>query len=318
MKFSIIIPVGEVNEYITECIEGCLKQDYSDLEIIVLPDKRWDSKFEKTRIIPTGKIPPSDKRDIGIKEAKGEILAFLDDDTIPKSDWLANAIKYFEDENVAAVGGPAITPESDNDKQKASGLVFSSLMVGGNYAYRYIPKEKREVDDYPSCNLLVRKNIIDEIGGFDTKYWPGEDTKLCLDITKKLKKKIIYAPDVSVWHHRRELFMGHLKQVARYAKTRGIFVRKFPETSLRISYFLPSLFVFGFFIGLVLSFFSSLLSLIFVSCMSIYLIAALFTSIKTRDMKLTPLVFMGIIATHFVYGIMFTIGLLSQGKNKTA
>ena len=110
--------------------------------------------------------------------AKGEILAFLDDDAYPVKDWLKNAVKNFSDPQVAAVGGPAVTPEEDSDLQKTSGLIYSSVLVSGNFTYRYIPGKRQEVEDYPSCNFLVRKSVMQELGGFNTNFWPGEDTKL--------------------------------------------------------------------------------------------------------------------------------------------
>jgi glycosyltransferase involved in cell wall biosynthesis len=64
-------------------------------------------------IIPTGPLKPSDKRDIALKHAKGQILAFLDDDAYPVKEWLKAALVNFSDPEVAAVGGPAVTPLND-------------------------------------------------------------------------------------------------------------------------------------------------------------------------------------------------------------
>jgi len=326
MFVSIIVPLKEKNDYIKECIAYCHKLKYQDFELIILPDNNDDIQGDKVRVIATGPIGPSEKRDKGVSEAKGEILAFLDDDTYPVEDWLTEAVKIFkEDENIAAVGGPAVTPPSDNILQKASGRIYSSLVVGGVYNYRYIPKKRREVDDYPTCNILVRKSIMEEVGGFDVNYWPGEDTVLCLKITKQLKKKIIYAPQVLVFHHRREVFYQHLKQIWQYAQHRGYFVKIFPETSLRLAYFLPSLFsayvVFGGFSFL----FSPLLFKLYSFSLLLYLLIVGFTSWGTEKIKnlessisftdrikLLVLVFAGIIASHFVYGVFFIKGLLTK------
>jgi len=196
---------------------------------------------------------------MAISYTKGEILAFIDGDAYPAGDWLRNVVKNFIDPEVAAVGGPAVTPPFEPMRQKAGGQVFSSLLISGRFNYRYLPRNRREIDDYPSCNLLVRKSIMQTLGGFDTSVWPGEDTKLCLDITKKLGKKIIYDPKVLVWHHRRPLFLPHLRQVANYALHRGYFVKIYPETSFRPVYFVPTLFLFGIITGAVLSMFFILL-----------------------------------------------------------
>jgi len=311
MTVSIIVAVRGDNPYLRECIEHCLRLDYTDFEILVLPDRELTLNYPKTKAIPTGELTPPQKRDIGMARAEGEILAFLDDDTYPAKDWLTKALRHFEDQEITAVGGPGVTPESDTLKQKASGLVYSSWLMSGQYAYRYIPKKKRFADDLPSCNFLIRKSVLQELGGFKVKFWPGEDTFLCLKIIKGLKKKIIYDPDVLVYHHRRSLFKGHLKQIANYAAHRGYFVKRFPETSLKFVYFLPSMLVFGLIIGLLLSFLNPAFKLIYISAVAIYLALAFILSIS-KDFRLTLLVFWGIMLSHLVYGIYFIKGLFSR------
>jgi GT2 family glycosyltransferase len=190
--------------------------------------------------------------------------------------------------------------------------VYTSLLGGGNYAYRYVPKERKEVDDYPTCNLMVRKSVMQELGGFDTTFWPGEDTKLCLEIVRDLKKKIIYAPDVMVNHHRRELFGGHLNQVRSYALHRGYFVKRFPETSLRPSYFLPTTLAFGIIGGVLLSVIVPYFAWLYFAGILVYLIAVVWSAAQVSNgFRLTILVALGIIATHLIYGIWFVFGLLA-------
>jgi GT2 family glycosyltransferase len=309
---SIIVPVKKLNKNLKECIKYCKLLEYDNFEIIILPDNKEDVYPDGIKLIPTGNCGPSHKRDIALNHAKGEIIAFLDDDAYPVKDWLKNTVRYFEDEKVAAVGGPAVTPPSNSILQKASGLVYSSFICGGNLAYRYIPQAEREVDDYPSCNLIVRKSILEQLGGFDTKFWPGEDTKLCLEITKKLNKKIIYSPDILVYHHRRPLFTSHLKQVFSYALHRGYFVKRFPETSLRLTYFIPSIFVFGLMIGLIFALFDPVFRNIYLFSLGFYLICVFWSVLKGENLKIKIAAFWGIILTHIYYGIGFVVGLMSK------
>jgi len=268
MTVSIIIATKTWQKNLEECVSKCQELEFCDFEILILPDEPLRSDCPRMSnvpisIFPTGPVCPANKRDIALKYAKGEIIAFIDDDAYPAKDWLKNASEYFKDEGTAAVGGPAITPEKDSLRQKASGAIYQSLLVSAKFNYRYIPKEKREVIDYPSCNFLVRKSILQELNGFNTNFWPGEDTKLCFDITQKLGKKIIYAPEVLVWHHRRPLFIPHLKQVARYGLHRGYFAKKYSQTSCRFSYFVPTIFLFALLIGGILSIFFTPVSVVY-------------------------------------------------------
>ena len=309
MKFSIIIPVRNITDHLRETIKYCKELDYTNFEIIVLPDNKVNEEFDDVKFISTGNLSPPHKRDIGAEYSSGDILAFIDGDAFPKKDWLKKASKYFEDDNIGAVGGPGITPDSDSFLQKASGEVYSSLLGGGKFTYRYKPQKQIEVDDFPSMNLLVRKTVFEEIGGFKTNFWPGEDTVLCLNITKKLGKKIIYAPDVVVYHHRRPLFIPHLLQVYSYASYRGYFAKKYPQTSLRPFFFIPSLFVISLIAGFILSFYNIILRNLYISVLIFYFLIIIFTTLNIKNFKMKLFVITGIFLTHIVYGLSFIKGL---------
>lgn len=319
---SVIIPVKEINDYICEAVPKHLKLDYPNLEILILPDRASQDKFgSRVRIIPTyPETGPAGKRDIGVKEACGEILAFIDDDAYPRRDWLRNAVKHFGDVRVAAVCGPGVTPPSDSIWLKASGWVQASRLGGGGYTYRFIPQKKRLVDDYPSMNFIVRKSDFEEVGGFDSHFWPGEDTKLCLDVTYTLKKKIIYDPEVLVYHHRRALFVPHLKQIGRYGLHRGYFARTLPQTSRRFSYLIPSLFALGLILGPLVILAARFLSLFYFLSLALYIVLLILTSFwvlyQSRDIRLALLVIPGIFLTHMWYGLRFIQGFFSKGLKR--
>jgi len=315
-RVSIVIAVGCYNENLVESIEACLHLDYPDFEVLVFPDETFDWPDPRVRVVATGKVGPSTKRDYALVEAAGEIIAFLDDDAYPVTDWLTNAVRNFSRSEVAAVGGPAVTPGSDNLRQQASGDIYASLLVGGTYNYRYIQGRYREVEDYPTCNLLVRKEVFQSLGGFNTKYWPGEDTIFCLKIIRHLKMKIVYEPDAIVYHHRREVYRGHLKQIRSYALHRGYFVKHFPETSLRLAYFLPSILVLGLILGPLAAVLWPPLGVLYAGIMTFYLLSAvIFGALNFHPLR-TWYVFSGIVLSHLSYGIYFIRGLLARSMSE--
>ena len=318
-EVSIIIPLKTLNNFLhQETIPSILDQTYQNFEIVLLPDYLSPEKFPKTKLIPTWpKVGPADKRDIGANVSKGKILAFLDDDSYPDKNWLKNALKIFEENSkVAGVCGPTLTPSQDNLRQKASGYVWSTrLGSGGAGTYRCAKSPRREVDDYPTVNFLVRKKDFWAVGGFDSHFWPGEDTKLCLDLTKKLGKKIIYDPGVLVYHHRRPVFKSHLEQISRYAVHRGHFARILPQTSLRLGYLMPTFFVLGLISGPAFFFISRPLFILYLVVILVYFLILLLTALgvylKEKNLKLAFLVMPSIFFTHLVYGIFFIGGFLS-------
>ena len=308
--------MGAYNENLVESIEACLHLDYPDFEVLVFPDEAFDWPDPRVRVVATGKVGPSTKRDYALVEAAGEIIAFLDDDAYPVTDWLTNAVRNFSRPEVAAVGGPAVTPGSDNLRQQASGDIYASLLVGGTYNYRYIQGRYREVEDYPTCNLLVRKEVFQKLGGFNTKYWPGEDTIFCLKIIRHLKMKIVYEPDAIVYHHRREVYRGHLRQIRSYALHRGYFVKHFPETSLRLAYFLPSILVLGLILGPLAAVVWPPLGLLYAWVITFYLLSAVIFGALNFNPLRTWYVSSGIVLSHLSYGVNFIRGLLARSLSE--
>tara|TARA_B100001971_G_C18205480_1_gene547311 strand:+ start:238 stop:1263 length:1026 start_codon:yes stop_codon:yes gene_type:complete len=312
-QISIIIPCKEIDNNTRECIQHCLRLDYPNFEIILLPDKssKKEEKIKGVRIFWTDPITPGAKRNIGTTHSHGEICAYIDSDAYPRSDWLRNAMKYFDDSKIAAVGGPGLTPQKDTDMQKASGFVLSSFMVGG-LSNRYKIDKIVESEDIHSCNFIVVKDVLIESGGWNEKYWPGEDTLMCFSI-KKLGKIMLEAPDVIVYHHRRPLFQKHLTQVLNFGLHRGFFAKYFRGNSLKITYFFPTILLFSIFTILILAFlitaFTNILLLTLVAYSIFGIISTLF---QVREIKIIPLVWIGIISTHIVYGFAFLIGLLKN------
>lgn len=249
----IIVDYKKNNPYLVECLDAIQKQTYKNFEVILVCDYKVDlSSSRRRRSIPPLRqksfghyVGPAEKRDTGARMARGEILAFIDDDAFPSPDWLKSLVPHFGKTGVAAVGGPGVTPPHVSWAESASGWASASPIGAGLYLYRFMASRKRVVEDYPSMNLAVRRSDFIKVGGFDSSFWPGEDTKLCLDLTHKLKKQIIYDPKVLVFHHRRPIWKAHLRQNGNFGLHRGFFARILPQTSLKPIYFVPSLLVLG-------------------------------------------------------------------------
>lgn len=283
-SFSVIIPCKTKADLCPELLPALQSQTLKPKEILIIPDS-------------VKKGDPATKRDWAVKNLKKtertvlSVIAFIDSDAYPDKNWLKNSVKHLKPSNITAVCGPGLTPPTNTKEQKISGLVWSSIFGAGPYYYRNRKAKKRFVDDYPTFNLIVKKKDFLKVGGFDTKFWPGEDTKLCLDLTHQLKKKILYHPDITVFHHRRPIWLPHLLQISRYGFQRGRFVKLFPQTSRRLSYFLPLLI---------------LITIPFT--WPAYLLAILLTGFYHKSLHLTQAIFL----THLTYGLYFLKGLIAS------
>ena len=316
LGFSIIIPVKSINDYILEAAGPIAKLEAVDFEVIILPNELPEKDYPSlknpyTRIISTGRVSPAVKRDIGAKESKYSYLAFLDDDAYPDPNWLSTALKLFKSKNVAAVCGPAITPLSSSILEKASGLFYETFVGGGGMDYRYKSgsKDLFYVDDYPTVNLIVEKKAFFSVGGFDNNFWPGEDTKFCLDFTNK-GHKILYSKDLIVWHHRRKVLIPHLKQIKNYGYHRGNFARYYPKTSSRLVYYGPSLFLGLNIIATVLLFNERYSSIILTLYLIYFFICGIDLFLRTTSVFLAILTLPVIYISHLTYGFMFLKGFL--------
>ncbi|MBQ3811255.1 MAG: glycosyltransferase [Kiritimatiellae bacterium] len=314
----VACPAGSA--MLRQCVDALADQRATcpSLEAIVLPDAPTGEAWpDWVREIPTGKVLPSEKRNAGIRAARGEIVAFLDDDARPLPGWLEHALPHFSDPAVGAVGGPAVTPPEDPFAAKMSGRVYESPLVSGGARRRYIPTAVQDEDDLPSCNLLVRAALLREIGGFKSENWPGEDTVLCLEIVHRRGRRMVYDPAAVAAHHRRPLFGPHLRQVSRYARHRGHFAKKFPETSRRLAYFVPSALLAGTAGTLACALLAPLarafgaLAAAGGGVLALYALAVLAASFS-RNLRTWTWTAGGIAATHYAYGWNFLRGLFAR------
>ena len=316
-SFSIIIPVKAVNDYVRETIPYIQALDDEDWELIVVPNEddpnEWASD-KRIKFLISGRVGPAEKRDLASKIAKGSILVFLDDDSYPASNLLSVARKTFENQSIDAIGGPALTPPTDTYWQKVSGSVFMSRLTGGN-PERYLPVGvQRDVDDWPSVNFMIRNATFQSVGGFDSPYWPGEDTHLCLKIIR-VGARIVYVPELIVWHHRRSGLIRHMKQVGAYGLHRGYFARHLPETSFRLKYFIPS----GAFVSLAALFLVPVMPQMVDRCLlvaaSVYGFGVLAGCVDIAT-KTSLLVALGslpfVVGTHITYGFYFFKGFVRR------
>lgn len=320
----IIIDYKRRNPYLEETLSALSKQTFKDFEVILICDHPTNYHFKNLvqKHYDGAYTSPAKKRDDGAALAKGQILAFLDDDAYPDSKWLEKIADKFEShENLVAIGGPGITPPHVSLAEAASGWVSASPLGSGPYGYRFMAAPSREVDDYPSMNLAVRKSVFNSVGGYDTNYWPGEDTKLCLDLINT-GGKIRYYPDVLVYHHRRPLFKKHLIQNGQFGLHRGFFARVLPQTSARLSYFAPSALLLGWIYLLIASFNPTISIPILINTgkilTSFYLLAVLINSLWIGFKSSSILHFMisliSVPITHLWYGGKFIQGILFTTK----
>jgi len=261
-------------------------------------------------------------RNLCIKKSSYDILAFIDDDAYPHPDWLKKTIDLLKNQTYGAVCGPGIIPEETNLWEKVFDAILIYPLGSAQYTYRFTGKNPRFVDDYPSMNFIIRKDLFQQLGGFNNNYWPGEDSKLCNDLVYKLKQKIYYHPDILVYHHRRNNLLGYLKQHQQYGFHRGAFFAHGDINSKRFTYIIPSFFV-AYLLALLLLTVANInnkLLIVLNLPLFFYLINIIFLSVNTFFKKKLLLIALlappVLVITHLLYGILFVKGYFAGLINK--
>jgi len=220
---SIIIPAKNEEQLVRGCLVSLHALDYpkEKIEIIIVDGLSTDRTASVARemgaiVISNAKQTVSPGRNIGFENARGELVAFTDADCIVDKKWLINCVHYFEDENVACVGGPNLTPENESDFGKAVGFVFDQPIFAAGSIHARELNDIKEVSSLPGCNAIYRRSVLTQVMPLDESMLTADDTILNREIID-LGYKLLYTPDVIVLHYRRPTPWRLWKQFYRYA-----------------------------------------------------------------------------------------------------
>jgi mycofactocin system glycosyltransferase len=206
---SIIIPVKNRPD-IRDCLNSLELLDYpkDKIEVIVVDDGSTDSTaqviqtFKIKAIHLTHTIGASACRNLAVKEAKGELIGFIDGDCVAHPHWLRELFPHFEDRAIGIVGGYVSNFYSHSLLDRYEDAK-SPLNMGPNSVRTDGAKPSNFY--VPSCNLIVRKKAFLEAGGFQEDLNVGEDVDLCWRV-RKLGYHLLYLPQGEVKHkHRKDL-----------------------------------------------------------------------------------------------------------------
>ena len=202
---AIIVPAIDVNPLVTRCLAEC-RATCPGAEIILLLDiapPDGGAACGDARVIVTGPVTISAKRNIGAAETDRTFLAFIDSDAYPAEGWLANAIRELQaDPDLGICGGPNVSPPDARGSERYVGLAQRSALVTGHLNFRKQIAPARYCDDLPSCNMVMRRADYLALGGMDERLYIYEDKDLCRRVTEA-GKKILFTPDVLVYHRDR-------------------------------------------------------------------------------------------------------------------
>jgi len=244
---SIILCTHRSDRYedFEEALNSLDAQSYNNLEIIVVVDGNRElyDRIVKSGIVDVdevkGKVKVkvilneknlglSKSRNKGIKEAKGDVIAFFDDDAVADKNWIKELVRMYEEKEAIAAGGK-ILPEWVTKKPKFLPEEYYWL-IGATH--KGFPEEVTEVRNTFGSNLSFKADVLKALGGFRSEMGvkgkgllQGEETELCERMREKFGRGVVYNPDAIVYHKvfperlrmrfllRRAFWQGYSKRV---------------------------------------------------------------------------------------------------------
>jgi glycosyltransferase involved in cell wall biosynthesis len=198
---------------------------------------------DKLEILVARGQQPSVQRNTGLRAARGELVYFLDDDSMPEAGNLRRAISHFADPKVKIVGGPNVCPPDAPELEQVFALVLSSWLAFGPSRARYTPvgtvRETGE-KELILCNLIARRAAVMELGGFDEALYPNEENAL-MDELQKRGGELIYDPEFKVLRRPRPTLKAFVKMLLNYGRGRAEQFRVHPTFGSALN-FVPPLF----------------------------------------------------------------------------
>jgi GT2 family glycosyltransferase len=224
-RVSVVVPTYRRPELLARCLAALTAQTLprSDYEVVVADDAVSDatraqveaaSSPSAVRYVPvTGSHGPAAARNAGWRAARGAVIAFTDDDTVPDPGWLATGLAPFErDPELAAATGRTevpLPPRPTDYERNESGLATA---------------------EFVTANCFVRRSALEVVGGFDERFRAAwrEDSDLHFALLER-GLKVVKVPDAVVVHPVRPAPWGVSLRQQRKVQYDALLYRKHSE-----------------------------------------------------------------------------------------
>ncbi|MFX0039659.1 MAG: glycosyltransferase [Promethearchaeota archaeon] len=206
---SIVVPIKNRSELLPNLVKNLLNLDYPKFEIIIVDDCSTDNTKELLKIYPIKSIilekpvGSAKARNIGIKEAKNDIIALTDSDCFVSKNWLRNLVPYLNKYDV--VGGRVIFCDDTEKRFNPFNTINETIL-----------SEKSSINFLNTSNMILKKETWKFSGGF--LNYRIEDLEFSWRLLKK-GYKLIYSPKGLVIHHGNRTPLQNIRKYLQYGKS---------------------------------------------------------------------------------------------------
>jgi glycosyltransferase involved in cell wall biosynthesis len=304
---SIIIPCRNEEKLIDQCLKSILQQNYpkEKMEVLIIDGMSEDrtreiveklksqiSKLKISLIDNPKKFTPF-ALNIGIKEAKGEIIIRMDTHATYEKDYVSKCVRYLKEYNADCVGGVLKTIPAENTLI-AKAIALSLFHPFGSAShFRIGAKEPREVDTvFGGC---YKREVFEKIGLFNENLLRSQDMEFNLRL-KKTGGKILLFPDIVAYYYPQSNFKNFFLHNFKDGIW-AILPFKLAKTPFKLRHYIPLFFV----LTLPISLWPYILLSLFFSAQ---------VAIREKDFRLFFLMPIAFFCRHFGYGLGSIFGLI--------
>jgi len=218
MKVSVVVCCHTVERFedLRDAFDSLLEQTYDDIEVIFVSDgsdelyQRIDGDYgdlnKFVALLNEENIGLSASRNRGIETSSGDVVAFMDDDAVAEQDWVETLVKTYEEYDAVAVGG-RMTPIWVSGEPSHLPEEFYWLIGVTHRGFAGGRDEIQEVRNTFGSNISFRRDVLNELGGFDTSigregdaHLQAEEPELCARMASEYGRGVVYNPDAKVGH----------------------------------------------------------------------------------------------------------------------
>jgi len=237
---SVIIPAKNAAGSINECLQAVLTQKNisCELEVVLVDDGSTDNTAARAtsmgvKVIRQDNAGPAAARNAGVRQARGEIVAFTDADCIPTADWLLHLTAPLNAPDVVGAKGAYRT------RQRS----WTARFVQQEYEFKYTRLTKqRYIDFIDTYSAAYRREVFLENGGFDPSFSvPSvEDQEFSFRLARK-GYHMVFAPEAVVYHRHDQTWGEYARRKFGIGYWKAFMLRWLPEKFLSDSHTPPSL-----------------------------------------------------------------------------
>ncbi|RZN80304.1 MAG: glycosyltransferase [Winogradskyella sp.] len=312
LSYSFIIPVYNRPKEIEELLDSFSNlKGKTNFEIVIVEDgstqtsehiiSGYNQKLNISYFFKNNS-GPGDSRNYGMQHAQGNYYIILDSDVILPENYLIEIDSFLNNKFYHCFGGPDAAHNSFSSLQKAINFAMTSFITTGG-----IRGGSEALEDFQprSFNMGLSKEAFLATGGFG-KIHPGEDPDLVLRL-RALNYKTTLIKNAYVYHKRRISWRKFYKQVNKFGQVRPI-LNKWHPSSIKITYWFPTIFSFGFLLAIILVFLK-MYTLIYMYCIYFLLVLVLST-VSSKNIWVGFQSLLAVCIQFFGYGYGFLMSTL--------